>query len=352
MGDRSTVLVLTAPEDPTADAVITEIHRRGVPIARFDLGAFPLDIQLAATHDGHRWSGRLTDHDTSAELDEVCSVYYRRPSRFTFPPEMSTADRAYAEAEARLGLGGVLAALDCRWVSHPHHVARAEWKPLQLQTAAHCGLRTPPTLISNDPAAAVAFAEQVDGPVICKTLSSIVLADHGQHKITYTTLVDPATILDQPGHFMWLRPDPASPLLRAGDMRLVIHHDGDNDTRTTDLDLQVLAEPGLRALLGILEPALQPPSHSPGDARDTWFLFTTDNSWAEITTGDTTHTITEGGPRRIWPAVERAVAEWHRLGRPGRGRYGLTSSTNGTHDYWLDHPDQHILADTTTRSNG
>jgi hypothetical protein len=134
--------VLTAPEDPTADAVITGICRRGVPMARFDLGAFPLDLQLAATHYGHRWSGRLTDHDTSVELDDVCSVYYRRPSRFTFPPDMSTADRAYAEAEARLGLGGVLAALDCRWVSHPHHVARAEWKPLQLQTAARCDPRT------------------------------------------------------------------------------------------------------------------------------------------------------------------------------------------------------------------
>ena len=81
-----------------------------------------------------------------------------------------------------------------------------------------------------------------------------------------------------------LRPDPASPLLRAGDMRLVIHHDGNNDTRTTDLDLQVLAESGLRALLGILEPALQPSSHRPGDHRATWFLFTTDNSWAGITT--------------------------------------------------------------------
>jgi len=158
-------------------------------------------------------------------------------------------------------------------------------------------------------------------------------------------------LLDQPGHFMWLRPDPASPLLRAGDMRLVVHRDGDNDTRTTDLDLRVLTEPGLRALLGILEPALQTPSRRPSGDGDTWFLFTTDNSWAEIITGNTTHTVTEGGPRRIWPAVERAVAEWHRLGRPGRGRYGLTARTNGTHDYWLDHPNQHVLGNATTRSN-
>lgn len=157
-------------------------------------------------------------------------------------------------------------------------------------------------------------------------------------------------LLDQPGHFMWLRPDPASPLLRAGDMQLVIQHDGDNDTHTTDLDLHILSEPGLRALLGILEPALQPPSHRPSDGRDTWFLFTTDNSWAEITTGHSTHIVTEGGPRRIWPAIECAVTEWRRLGSPGRGRYGLTASADGTHRYWLDHPDQHMLMGCDTRS--
>ncbi|MGH3941731.1 MAG: hypothetical protein ACRDTG_24510 [Pseudonocardiaceae bacterium] len=81
-------------------------------------------------------------------------------------------------------------------------------------------------------------------------------------------------------------------------------------------------------------------------------MFTTDNCWAEIATGNPIHTVTEGGPRRIWPAVERAVAEWHRLGRPGCGRYGLTAGTNGTHRYWLDHPDQHILVGTAARSDG
>jgi len=131
VGSRSTVLVITAPEDPTADAVISEIHRRGAPVARFDLGAFPLNNHAVAV--------------------------------------------------------------------------------------------------------AVAFAEQVDGPVICKTLSSIVLADHGQNKINYTAVGDPATI------------DPAA------------------------------------------------------------FATTAHNSWAEITSGDTTHTVTQSGPRRIWPAVERAV---------------------------------------------
>lgn len=36
-----TVLALTGAEDPTADAVISELTRRGVRVARTDLGGLP-----------------------------------------------------------------------------------------------------------------------------------------------------------------------------------------------------------------------------------------------------------------------------------------------------------------------
>jgi hypothetical protein len=121
------VLVLTGSHDPTADAVISEITRRGIRAARHDLGDFPARAWLSAIHNSKGWSGRIIGPDTTTNLDEVVAVYYRRPSRFTFPPGMSDANLAYAEAKARLGMGGVL-------------------------------------------------------------------ADHGQHKITYTTLVDPHSI--------------------------------------------------------------------------------------------------------------------------------------------------------------
>ncbi|MGH3852617.1 MAG: MvdC/MvdD family ATP grasp protein [Pseudonocardiaceae bacterium] len=111
MATSRTVLVLTGPEDPTADAVISEITRRGIRVARHDLGDFPARASLSAIHDSDGWSGRITGTDATTNLDEVVAVYYRRPSRFTFPPGMSDVDRAYAEAEARLGVGGVLTAL-------------------------------------------------------------------------------------------------------------------------------------------------------------------------------------------------------------------------------------------------
>lgn len=191
---QRTVLVLTGADDPTADAVIDEITRRGAAVARHDLGDFPVRTQFWAAHGENGWSGRIAGPDLTTDLDDIGSVYYHRPTRFTFPAGMSPADRAYAEAEARLGMGGVLAALRCRWVNHPHDIARAEWKPLQLETARRCGISTPRTLISNDHSEAVKFAGQIGGPIVCKTLSSTVLAENGLHRITYTTLVDPSAI--------------------------------------------------------------------------------------------------------------------------------------------------------------
>ncbi|MGH3751993.1 MAG: ATP-grasp ribosomal peptide maturase [Pseudonocardiaceae bacterium] len=190
MPTGATVLVLTGPDDPTADAVITALAAHPVRVARMDTGDFPARMRLSATNLGKGWTGQLcTDHVT-VELEQVRSMYYRRPTRFTFPGGMSEADRVYGAVEARMGLGGVLSALDCLYVNHPHTAARAEYKPLQQAVAAQAGLTMPATLIGNDHAAAVVFAEAVPGPVVCKSLSSLVLGDEsGAPLITYTTRV-------------------------------------------------------------------------------------------------------------------------------------------------------------------
>lgn len=147
-------------------------------------------------------------------------------------------------------------------------------------------------------------------------------------------------LLDLPGHFMWLRSTPDSPLPNTGHFNLVINHD-DDQTIGTDLDPRLLDEPGLRVLLSIAEPTLGPITHTQREAHDTWWLRA-DDSWAEITTGANT-TVSYGGPHNIWTTIERVAAEWQRIGRPERGRYGLTARADGTHHYWLDHPDRPLL---------
>ena len=97
-------------------------------------------------------------------------------------------DAEWVLREAVAGLRGLLAVLP--WLNHPDDIRAADHKPAQLATAAQVGLTVPPTLITNEPGEARAFAEAY-GPVIYKPLTSGVL-DGG--RVIYAGPVDPATL--------------------------------------------------------------------------------------------------------------------------------------------------------------
>jgi len=59
---------------------------------------------------------------------------------------------------------------------------------------AVAGLSVPRTSITNDVEALRAFAAETDGPVACKTFSSLMLSDGETAESVFTTIVDPATV--------------------------------------------------------------------------------------------------------------------------------------------------------------
>ncbi|NEA35136.1 ATP-grasp ribosomal peptide maturase [Streptomyces sp. SID13031] len=170
MNNARRVLVLTEADDPTADLVIEELNDRDVPIARFDTSDFPSSLTVAADINGLRnWRGWLRTPTREVDLTAVRSLYYRRPSDFDFS-RLEPQQARFAASQARFGLGGLLADLPgCLYVNHPNAIADAEYKPVQLSVAASVGLRVSPTLITNDPEEARAFARGV-GRIIYKPL--------------------------------------------------------------------------------------------------------------------------------------------------------------------------------------
>jgi ATP-grasp ribosomal peptide maturase len=200
----ATVLVITDAEDTTANRVTAELALRGVPVARIDAADFPTGLRLRATLTGDSagWNGTLTGKtlDNRAirlQLGDVRSVYYRRPTEFVLADGMSGPEQRFAYDEARKGFGGVLQALNRPWVNHPVAAARAEYKPVQLATAARCGLTIPRTTITNDPQHAEQWARELARPVIYKTTGGAWHPEDGQVKVIYTSPVDnPATLRD------------------------------------------------------------------------------------------------------------------------------------------------------------
>ncbi|MER7047817.1 ATP-grasp ribosomal peptide maturase [Streptomyces jumonjinensis] len=195
MSTHRPVVVLTGLNDPTSDYVIRELNDRGVPVARFDSGTDPVTFSAFAA-PGQPWTGPLTTEHRALDLRDVRAVYHRRPSLFTAPDHLDAQQRTFVTAHARHGLGGVLGALDCLYVNHPHRNLAAEFKPRQIAEAARAGLAVPPTLITNDPSAARAFAKE-HGPVVFKPLRSTTYVEDGERRTIWVRAVDPEEIDDR-----------------------------------------------------------------------------------------------------------------------------------------------------------
>ncbi|MEV7281025.1 ATP-grasp ribosomal peptide maturase [Streptomyces sp. NPDC093111] len=194
------VLVIAARDDLPTDRVVKALTDGGAEVFRMDTAAFPQELTLAGRIDARRgWAGGLATAHRALDLSDVSAVYYRAPNPFDFPAGLSGPERRFAAAQARAGLGGVITALDCRWVNHPSHMSRAEYKPLQLSTARTCGLAIPPTLITNSADAVRAFWGDVGGQLICKPVASPVFIEGDQLKTVYTRRVTEADLDDLHG---------------------------------------------------------------------------------------------------------------------------------------------------------
>ncbi|HLL37422.1 MAG TPA: ATP-grasp ribosomal peptide maturase [Streptomyces sp.] len=195
-----TVLVIAARDDWPTDRVVKALTDGGAEVFRMDTAEFPQVLTLAGRIDARRgWSGGLATAHRAVDLTDVSAVYYRAPNAFALPATMSGPERRFALAQARAGLGGIITALDCRWVNHPSAMSRAEYKPLQLATARTCGLVIPPTLVTNRPDAVRAFVGDMGGAVICKPVASPVLIEDDRLKTVYTHRVTEDDLRDLRG---------------------------------------------------------------------------------------------------------------------------------------------------------
>ncbi|WP_143589837.1 hypothetical protein [Streptomyces africanus] len=158
-----TVLVVTAPDDLSADLVIRQIQERGVDIHRIDPAdlARPGLLRMTGFSDDEPLRFRIEDEHRTTLSQSVVSVFWWHPN----------LPGSWAEGESRTILEDFLYGLDdVLWVNHPRRAQAARPGPRQLKLAASLGFRTPSALYTNDPVQAAAFAREQDGQVVCKTL--------------------------------------------------------------------------------------------------------------------------------------------------------------------------------------
>ncbi|MGH3922411.1 MAG: MvdC/MvdD family ATP grasp protein [Pseudonocardiaceae bacterium] len=184
------MLVVGEAGDWSAAEVGKHLDARGIRWVLLDTADFPqrmsLDARLDAGHGG--WQGELAIDGQMLGLGEVTAVYYRKPRDFDLPDGLSGPERRFSHAQARVGLGGVLASRPVRWLSHPSTLADAGYKPRQLALLRQAGLATPPTLVTNDPAAVRAFAA-AHGDLVVKPLAEPIVWEGGGESVVFTRRV-------------------------------------------------------------------------------------------------------------------------------------------------------------------
>lgn len=195
-----TILIITNDHDEHADAVIRELHERGVPVFRFHPEEYPHACSVSLEVRDGRMDGEIRDGAHRVRFDDICAAWYRRARNLFEGRRLSlTSERLdnYVRAQSTATLVALCEALQTLWVGHPQRLRRAEIKALQLARASEAGLKTPYTLISNDPAQVSTFVERLrDRECAVKPLIALGVTDEDGYRLPLTTTLPPGYPLD------------------------------------------------------------------------------------------------------------------------------------------------------------
>jgi hypothetical protein len=144
------VLILSnRDEDAHIPRLTAEIDKLGHFWALVDPGDFPDQASFSAwIGDDARQSFICAADGKRLILEDITSVWYRRPTPIAARKDVSSLEKTFIEREANAGLWGWLRGLRAFWVNHPDAIRAAGHKPQQLQLAQSLGLAVPRTLIT------------------------------------------------------------------------------------------------------------------------------------------------------------------------------------------------------------
>jgi hypothetical protein len=163
------ILILSNPSDIHARHVANLLRRRGRKVFCVSRADFGNGVSISLCPDIQ--SGTITVDGTKIDSNDISAIWHRRPGRVYAAPAITNGlDRSFTENEWAHILDGFFAIASRRNVSPPWK-QRAATKPLQLSVASRAGLRVPKTLITSDPAAALAFASEYEGGIVHKAMT-------------------------------------------------------------------------------------------------------------------------------------------------------------------------------------
>ena len=183
------LLILTTKKDFTADFLIVDLLKRGLPYFRMnseDLASadYTFSIDKSGLHKAISISAK------DLILEDVKSVWYRRAIHPIPDLPLSRSEINFVAGELRHLATGLVLNPKVTWVNPIDKVFLAEHKLYQLRLATKLGFHVPRTLISRDREKLKAFVGSNKNGTICKPIFHGLFFDGESHFSVYTRRVD------------------------------------------------------------------------------------------------------------------------------------------------------------------
>lgn len=188
------ILVLSHAGDEHAVRVLGELAVAGHPALLFDTSAFPQTTTVT-----QRFGPGVSHFESVVEgqrldIADCGAAWWRRPQPYELHPGIDPGVVSFTYSECREAIDGMWAASRATWVNDPARDETAHHKPFQLSLAAELGLPLPRTLITNDPAEARRFIEEVGSD---RTVYKTFLATEEHWRETRVLRREELSLLDQ-----------------------------------------------------------------------------------------------------------------------------------------------------------
>ena len=192
MNKNLPILIVSTKIDTATDAVVHELNSQQIPVIRFNTEDFPYH-KTASFRLGQDCMPTLGFDGKSSSFR---SVWWRRVRTPKIPDGMHSGIHDYCAREGRTFSTGIVLGVQERIMSSPDLVWAAEHKVYQLTVAARCGLKIPPTVITNSPAEIRNAFQEFGGQMIGKPLRSGFIDLGDEKHALYTTKIKEADLDD------------------------------------------------------------------------------------------------------------------------------------------------------------
>jgi hypothetical protein len=179
------LLILTSDTDLTADFLIVELIKRGLPYFRLNAEELAAaDFTFSLNEEGN--NREISTASGACDLHKVTAVWYRRAIQPNPSTSLSLAEKIFVAGELRHLAMGLVLNPEVVWVNPIAEVSVAEHKIYQLQIAQQLGFRTPRTLVSRNPIALRNFIKENPSGTICKPIYHGLFVDEMASYSVYT----------------------------------------------------------------------------------------------------------------------------------------------------------------------